>query len=104
MAARSHLALSQARGNLPMFLVAFLFTLAVTAVNGAPSAEETIQRVTDLFNYAKARDIPKFQTYFSEEATYRYASGPELPWTGPFKVSWRTVEDVWKYLLLRESL
>jgi hypothetical protein len=89
MAVRSHLAPSQARGNLPMFLVALLFTLAVTVVNGAPSAEEKIQRVTELFNYAKAGDIPKFQTCFSEEATYQYAGGPELPWTGPFKVSWR---------------
>ncbi|GAQ78631.1 hypothetical protein KFL_000160340 [Klebsormidium nitens] len=41
--------------------------------------------MTELFSYLLDKDIPKFQAGFTDDAIHKYAGGPGLPYTGPFK-------------------
>ena len=94
MAVRSRL-FSQPCGSIvpTLFLVALLLisTDGAPNVSSGPTAEEKLQKMTELFRYLLDKDIPRFQAGFTDDAVYKYAGGPGLPYTGPFKVSWRTV-------------
>jgi len=74
----------------PLLVAALCFTVAVLVprvdgATGGPTDEQKLQKVAELFTYAKTGDIARFQAGFGDEATYQYSGGPGLPYTGPFK-------------------
>lgn len=87
---------SQPRGSI--LPVTFLLAIVLILTDGAPSvtsgptAEEKLQKVIEMFRDVMDEDIPKFQAGFADDAVYQYSGGPGLPYTGPFQVSWRTVD------------
>lgn len=66
------------------------FTLLVAVVAGAataPTAEEKMNLVAGGFSAFAKGDFAAFVAIFAEDHVYTVEGGPELPWTGTWKVS-----------------